>query len=136
MPHLFDTNAFSALVHQRHGYQRLATLIDGLPLNDRLLSAITLSEIESMVAKARNPLEKFSKIRLVLAAFKVVDFGEAAALHAGQIRAFLEPRGQSIGPLDTLIAAHALSCGAIVVTDNVTEFERVPELKVVNWIRR
>jgi len=56
-------------------------------------------------------------------------------IHAGQIRAHLEPRGIGIGPLDTLIAAHARSLGAVVVTDNVREFSRVPDLAVENWLR-
>ncbi len=132
MIHLFDTNAISALVHHRRSFERLALMVDALPLDDRLLSAITLSEIETMIAKARDPEAKLSKVRLVLAHFNMVDFGEHAAAHAGQIRAFLEPHGRAIGPLDTLIAAHARSLGATVVTDIMEEFSRVPDLKVVN----
>ena len=48
----------------------------------------------------------------------------------------LEPRGMKIGPLDTLIAAHARSLDAVLVTDNVREFSRVPGLTVENWLRR
>ena len=132
---LFDTNAISALVHQRRGFERLAAHIDALPINQRFVSAITLSELETMIAKAQNSAGKSAAVRLVLAGFNIVDFGEAAALHAGQIRAHLEPRGLTIGPLDTLIAAHALSLGALVVTDNVAEFSRVPGLKVESWLR-
>lgn len=132
---LFDTNAISALVHQRRGFERLAARIDALPISRRLVSAITMSELETMIAKAQHPAGKSAAVRLVLAHFNIVDFGEAAALHAGQIRAHLEPRGLAIGPLDTLIAAHALSLGALVVTDNVAEFSRVPGLKVESWLR-
>lgn len=132
---LFDTNAISALVHQRRGFERLAARIDALPISQRFVSAITLSELETMIAKAQNSAGKSAAVRLVLAGFNIVDFGEAAALHAGQIRAHLEPRGLTIGPLDTLIAAHALSLGALVVTDNVAEFSRVPGLKVESWLR-
>jgi tRNA(fMet)-specific endonuclease VapC len=133
--YLFDTNAISALVHHRRGFERLATRIDSIPIGQRLVSAITMSEVETMVAKAKDPADKSGKVRLVLAHFNILDFGERAALHAGQIRAHLEPQGIGIGPLDTLIAAHAVSVGATIVTDNLDEFSRVPALKVESWLR-
>lgn len=133
--YLFDTNTLSALVHQRRGFERIAVRADTVPVEQRLVSAITLAELETMIAKAKDPNSKFAKVRLILAHFNLVDFGEVAALHVGRIRAYLEPRGIGIGPLDTLIAAHARSLSATVVTDNVTEFWRVPELKVENWLR-
>jgi tRNA(fMet)-specific endonuclease VapC len=49
------------------------------------------------------------------------------------LRAELEKRGEMIGPLDALIAAHALRLGAVVVTRNLREFARVPGLKCENW---
>lgn len=130
---MFDTNAISALVHHRRGFRSLARLIDTLKLNDRLISAVTMSELETMIAKASDPVAKSDKVRLVLTYFNIVDFNQAAALHAGVVRAHLEPRGLAIGPLDTLIAAHARSLGATVVTENVREFSRVPELNVRTW---
>jgi tRNA(fMet)-specific endonuclease VapC len=135
MSHMFDTNAISALVHHRRGYEQLATQIEALAVERRFLSTITLSELETMIAKASDPMSKSVRVRLVLAHFNIVEFGEAAALYAGQIRAHLEPQGLAIGPLDTLIAAHAKSLRAVVVTDNVAEFSRVPGLKVDNWRR-
>jgi len=132
---MFDTNAVSALVHQRRGFEALATRIDALPVGRRLVSAVTMSEVETMVAKASDPHDKSARVRLVLAHFNIVDFGEAAALHVGQIRAYLEPRGLRIGPLDTLIAAHSRSLGATLVTDNPAEFSRVPGLAAESWRR-
>lgn len=52
----------------------------------------------------------------------------------GRVRAALEVEGTPIGPLDTLIAGHALSVNGTVVTNNVREFSRVPALRVENWI--
>jgi tRNA(fMet)-specific endonuclease VapC len=49
------------------------------------------------------------------------------------LRAALTQRGTPIGPLDTLIAAHALSLDATLVTNNVREFSRVPGLRVEDW---
>lgn len=133
--YLFDTNTLSALVHRRRGFERIAVRVDSVPVERRLVSAITLAEIETMIAKARDPNSKFAKVRLILAHFNLVDFGEVAAVHVGRIRACLEPRGIGIGPLEMLIAAHARSLRATVVTDNVREFSRIPELKVENWLR-
>lgn len=133
--YFLDTNTISALVHQRRGFENLASRIDSIPVQRRLVSTITLSEIETMIAKAQNPAGKSAKVKLVLTRFNLLDFDEAAAQHAGHIRAHLEPQGFAIGPLDTLIAAHARSVGATIVTDNVGEFSRVPQLNVENWLR-
>lgn len=61
--------------------------------------------------------------------------GDDADIHYGRLRADLERRGTPIGANDMLIAAHALSLGATLVTDNVREFERVKDLAIVNWLR-
>ena len=135
MKFVFDTNSISALVHQRAGFERLAGRIEALALRDRVISTITLSELRTMVAKARTPPEKDEKLRLVLAHFAFADFDALAAVHAGEIRAALEAKGVGIGPLDTLIAAHARSLGATAVTSKVSEFARVPGLRVVDWLR-
>jgi tRNA(fMet)-specific endonuclease VapC len=63
----------------------------------------------------------------------VPSFDQAAAEAYGQIRMRLEARGSPIGPLDTLIAAHAVSVGAVMVTNNTKEFSRVEDLAVENW---
>lgn len=135
MSHLFDTNAISALVHHRRGYERLAEKAEAVPVTARIISTVTLSELQTMVAKAADPEAKAARLQPVLTRFSIVDFDAAAAVHAGQIRALLEPRGLGIGPLDTLIAAHARSLGAVVVTDNLAEFRRIPGLRVESWLR-
>ena len=56
-----------------------------------------------------------------------------AASEYGEIREHLQSRGTPIGPLDMLIAAHARAEGMTLVTNNVREFERVPELDLANW---
>ena len=134
--YMFDTNVVSALVHLRRGFENIAQRIDDLGLEQRVVSAITLSELHTMIAKADEPQANTVRVWRVLLNFRIEDFGEHAALHVGQIRADLEPRGMKIGPLDTLIAAHARSLDAVLVTDNVREFSRVPGLTVENWLRR
>lgn len=131
---MFDTNTLSALVHQRSGFERAAARIDRLALSDRLISTVTLSELQTMIAKAQDQQTKAAKVWIVLTRFRIVDFDERAALHAGEIRASLETRGMQIGPLDTLMAAHARSLGATAITGNMREFKRVPLLAAENWL--
>ena len=64
----------------------------------------------------------------------VIPFDDRAAMEYGKIRAHLERQGTPIGPLDMLIAGHARAEDLILVTNNVKEFNRVPGLKVENWV--
>jgi tRNA(fMet)-specific endonuclease VapC len=68
-----------------------------------------------------------------LAGQTILPFGDAAARASGGLAADLQRRGAPIGPYDILIAGHALSIDAQVVTSNVAEFSRVRGLTVVNW---
>ena len=67
--------------------------------------------------------------------FTVVPFDQASALAAVKVRRELESAGKPIGLLDALQAGQALAMGAVMVTDNVREFSRVPGLEVENWRR-
>jgi len=68
-----------------------------------------------------------------IAPIGVIDYDDLAAAQYGIIRSSLEKNGMPIGALDMLIAAHALSQGLILVTNNEREFKRVPGLKIENW---
>lgn len=99
------------------------------------ISTVVLSELvygtENSVRKEQNLLivEGFTARLTVLA------FDERAAYHTGQIRAELRRTGRTIGPYDSMIAGHARSAGLVVVTNNSSEFERVPGLQVEDWLR-
>jgi tRNA(fMet)-specific endonuclease VapC len=64
----------------------------------------------------------------------VAPFDEQTTVAYGVLRATLEKQGTPIGPLDTMIAAHALSLGVVLVTNNTREFNRVAGLKVTDWV--
>ena len=64
----------------------------------------------------------------------MIDFDCGAAFAYGRIRQHLQAGGQLIGALDMLIAAQAVSLNVALVTNNIGEFERVPELVVENWV--
>ena len=83
-------------------------------------------------ASARNQ----SALRHFLEPLEVADFDHAAAMAYANVRAALEAAGTPIGPLDTQIAAHALSLGITLVSNNTREFERVPGLKLANWAKQ
>jgi tRNA(fMet)-specific endonuclease VapC len=100
------------------------------------VSALTVAELEYGVAKSREPAENRARSDQFLLPLRILPFDDAAALDYGSIRADLEVRGVGIGPTDTLLAAQARSLEAVVVTNNVAEFERVPRLVVEDWTRR
>jgi len=100
------------------------------------LSAITVAEIKFGALASNEPGRETEYSQRILAPFALLDFdARDCASHYGGIRSALESRGQSIGPLDTLIAAHASALGAVMVTNNTAEFARVPGLKCENWSR-
>jgi tRNA(fMet)-specific endonuclease VapC len=98
------------------------------------ISAITLAELRFGLAKSDQSRQASSNLRVLLSRVRVVPYDEAATARYGPLRALLERRGNPIGPLDTLIAAHALSLGWTLATGNVREFRRVPGLKVADWL--
>ena len=98
------------------------------------LSTIALHELLYGAANVENSQRARQKVDEFAGRLAVVEFGEQAANHAGDIRATLRRAGQMIGSYDLLIAAHARSLGLVVVTGNVREFERVPGLRCENWL--
>ena len=97
------------------------------------ISSITLAELEYGMKHSSDPVKNEQALLRFLAPLSVLPFGAAAASEYGEIRAYLQSRGTPIGPLDMLIAAHARAEGMTLVTNNMREFERVPELDLENW---
>jgi len=131
MAYMFDTDICSTVVHRRRGHELVLDRLDGKMYGDLLISAITLAELRYMVANAGNPVSKLAKVIRFLLRFKIEPFGEKAASHYGDLRLAL--KHNLIGPYDMLIAAHARSLRAVLVTNNVAEFRRVPGLSIQNW---
>lgn len=99
------------------------------------VSSITVAELSYGAEKSSRPAQNLEALGKFLLPLELVTFGPEAAAAYGQIRATLEWAGTPIEPLDTLIAAHALSLGVTLVTNNLREFERVPDLQVEDWVR-
>ena len=97
------------------------------------ISSITLAELEYGMRHSSDPVRNEQALLRFLAPLSILPFGASAASEYGEIRAYLQSRGTPIGPLDMLIAGHARAENLILVTNNVREFERVPDLEIENW---
>lgn len=100
------------------------------------ISSITLAELQYGVAKSRSPARHEVLLAEFCAPLAILPFDNIAAETYGRVRAALERTGTPIGPLDTLIASHALSLGLTLVTNNEREYLRVAGLLVENWLAR
>lgn len=99
------------------------------------ISSITFAELHYGVARSSAPERNARALTLFAAPLEILPFDDRAALAYGQVRADLEKAGVPIGPLDLMIAAHALSRRAVLVTANEREFGRIEGLRVENWVR-
>ncbi|TAK04466.1 type II toxin-antitoxin system VapC family toxin [bacterium] len=98
------------------------------------ISTITLAELEYGAARSAQSKTNREALEEFISALDVAPFGRQATEAYGKIRAALEMKGRPIGAMDLLIAAHALSLGVRLVTNNEREFKQVPGLRVENWI--
>jgi tRNA(fMet)-specific endonuclease VapC len=99
-----------------------------------VVSAITVLELRQGAEKSRETVRVHEKLDLFLGPISVLPFDAEDALTGARIRAHLERQGRPIGDLDSLIAAQALTLDLTLVTNNRREFDRVPGLKVENWV--
>ena len=99
------------------------------------ISSITLSELLYGVSKSSRPAQNQMALAQFIAPLEICSYEDEAAQYYGPLRAHLEKQGTPIGSLDMLIAAHSLSIGCILVTNNKKEFNRIPNLKIENWVK-
>jgi tRNA(fMet)-specific endonuclease VapC len=99
-----------------------------------VISSITLAELMFGVEKSKNQSSNLQNVLDFRRNVDVLFFGDKAAVEYGIIRAELDKKGKPIGPNDTLIAAHARSIDAILVTNNSKEYKRVQGLRIEKWL--
>lgn len=131
--YLLDTNICIFLLNQRQGFERIVQRMDGLERKQVGISAISVAELEFGVAASKRQGDNFNRLERFLIDFEVLSFDRDAAKPYGPLRKVLQTQGTPIGPLDFLIAAHALALNATLVTNNTCEFLRVPGLVVEDW---
>ncbi len=134
MHYMLDTNTLVYALNARPSHQAILERLDREAPENLFVSAITLAELRYGAAKSRRREANLQKVRRVAQALNVSTFDDAAAAAYGGLRAELEGAGTRIGPLDTLIAAHALSLDMTLVTANTREFARFRALRLESWL--
>lgn len=133
MAYLLDTNVCIAIINRRPGaiWERLR---QHSPEQIKI-SVISVAELQYGAEKSQAVEKNHKALNKFLAPLTIVDFDCNCVSAYGKIRAALARAGKPIGPLDTLIAAQAITHGLILITNNVQEFSRIPELTLENWLR-
>jgi len=131
MKYLLDSNVCVDYLTGR--FPHVGRRIQSLLPEDLCLSSIVVAELRYGADKSVKVRRNHELLNLLTGEIPSRDFDSAAAIRYGKLRASLERKGKHIGPNDMLIAAHALSLGLVLVTDNIGEFKRVDGLKLENW---
>ena len=129
---MLDTNICVELIRGRAS--RVFDRLRQHRVDDAGISSITLAELQYGVAKSARPAHNAVVLAEFCAPLAILPFDAQAADTYGGVRAALVRAGTPIGPLDTLIAGHALALGLTLVTNNEREFRRVAGLHVENWL--
>ena len=131
MRYMLDTNICIYLI-KRHPLQVLARL-EALNLGEAVISVVTYAELRAgLEMQTANRVRDEQVLALLVSRIPVLAFDTVAAVHYGILRAAIRERKRDA--LDRLIAAHALSVGAILVTNNESDFKDYPGLVVENWV--
>ena len=130
----FDTNTVIAVLKGEPSH--LVDRFDRLVARRRVaLSSIVIFELDYGVAHSTQRARNAARLRSFLnAPIVILPFDRDDAREAGEIRADLRCAGTPIGPYDVLIVAQARRRKATLVTDNISEFARVPGLATENWM--
>jgi len=131
MRYLLDTDICIYIIKRKP--ERVLARLLRTSRGDVGISAITLSELQYGVERSDRREQNRMALGAFIAPLEVLPYDRSVADHYGKIRAQLDMVGKPVGALDLLIAAHALTCGLVLVTNNEREFRRVPSLKVENW---
>ncbi|OHE00871.1 MAG: hypothetical protein A3K14_04560 [Sulfurimonas sp. RIFCSPLOWO2_12_FULL_36_74] len=103
-------------------------------IGDLAISTITVSELYYGVYKSQYIEKNLLALEHFLKPFDILEYDFKASIEYGKMRAQLEKKGEVIGGLDMMIAAHALSQNMILITNNTKEFKRVENIKLDNWV--
>ena len=131
--YMLDTDTCAFLL--RRSSDALLARIQVVPLVHQVMSVVTYAELLYGVQVSSKKKANQAAVDALARHLAVLDWPQDAAAHYAQIRADLKKRGAMIGANDLLIAAHARSLGAIVVTNNTKDFARVKGLAIDNWTR-
>jgi tRNA(fMet)-specific endonuclease VapC len=131
--YMLDTNICVYAINRKPAlYLRTLEQLDKKH-NIIVISSIVLAELQFGVANSIHKEQNQINLNKFLSAIVVVDFTARAALFYGELKAELRKSGKMTGDNDMLIASHAISEEAVLVTNNISEFSRIKNLVVENW---
>jgi tRNA(fMet)-specific endonuclease VapC len=133
MKYLLDTNICIYIINEKP--DNVLRKFEQYPVFEFGISSITHAELLYGIEKSKNKKANQDALDEFLLPLTILPFhGKKLVTCYGEIRASLESKGRIIGPLDMLIAAHALSLDLTIISNNIKEFSRIPKLKSENWI--
>jgi tRNA(fMet)-specific endonuclease VapC len=133
MKYILDTNICIYIINEKP--DKVLRKFELYPVYEFGISSITQAELQYGVEKSNYKNTNQSALDEFLLPLTILPFhGKKLVTCYGEIRASLESKGQTIGPLDMLTAAHALSLDLTIVSNNIKEFSRIQNLKCENWI--
>ncbi len=130
--YMLDTDICSYLIKKRP--TNIQSTLDELDEDDVVISVITEAELLYGVAKYPENKKLNNLVREFLKTITILDWDADAAKEYAVLRSHLEKKGKPTGNMDMMIAAHALSIKAILVSNNLRHFANVPKLKTENWV--
>ena len=130
--YLLDTNI--CIYFMKNTYPLLTERLLSQGPGDLMISSITVFELAYGAEKSNWGEKNRHKLAMFLSPFTILPFTCEDAIAAGKIRGYLERQGTPIGPYDLQIAAQGLSRGIPIITHNIGEFRRVPNLKLEDWV--
>ncbi len=132
--YLLDTNICIYIINEKP--DNMLRKFEQYPVFEFGISSITHAELQYGIEKSKNTKTNQDALDEFLLPLTILPFhGKKLVTCYGEIRASLESKGRTMGPLDMLIAAHALSLDLTIISNNIKEFSRIPKLKSENWIR-
>jgi tRNA(fMet)-specific endonuclease VapC len=131
---MLDTNTCIAIIKRRP--DTIQTRLTALSVEEVGISGIVAAELWCGVAFSQKKKQNEKALNDFLDYVTELDWPFEAGEIYGRIRADLKGKGTPIGAMDLLIASHALFLGAVLVTDNQREFQRVFDLRIENWLQR
>ena len=130
--YLLDTNIISELIKNPRGviFSKIQNVGDS-----KICTSIIVACESRFGAKKKNSQKLIEKLEIILDSIEILPLTHPVEKYYAEIRTNLEQQGKPIGGNDLLIAAHALTLNLTVITANVREFSRIPNLKVENWLK-
>ena len=131
--YLLDTDICSYVIRNRP--EAVRRRMNAVPLENQAVSVVTYAELMFGVRRSSNPKVNRAVIDAFLRHVSVLEWNRNAADAYAELRIALEAKGQPIGNMDLLIAAHARSLRAVLVTNNERHHGWIPGLKIENWAK-